>query len=214
MKRATLFQIVREGWIVLVALLVAVLVLHALLGWWAAAPLLALLVLAIVFFHDAPRNVPAEPLAIISPVDGVIIHRRECYDAFLDREAVKLSIRVDWLGAYLLRSPVEGTSLELVGEAVDAFDGTASWLRTDEGDEIVLAISEGRMFGARPCQSNYGERIGQGRCCGVRRLARQVDVYLPTHSRVEVELGQHVDAGADVLAKLVHKAAHSCAARG
>src|SRR5699024_911408 len=79
------------------------------------------------------------------------------------------------------------------------------WIRTDEGDDILVAVSHGMTLGARPCQGSYGERVGQGRCCGTRRLARQVDVYMPVHSRVMVELHTRVYAGATVLGKLVHK---------
>jgi len=205
MRRKTLFHIVPEGWAVLIGLTVAALIVNATVGPLWMLPVLALLVLAALYFRDSPRNVPAEPLAVISPVDGTIVHRRECYDAFLDREAIKLSIRVDMLGAYLMRSPVEGTVLELTGEAIDQLDGVASRIRTDEGDDLIMVIRDGSLFGARPCRSSFGERVGQGRCCGQRRLARRVDLYLPVNSRVEVELGDHVRAGACVLAKLVHK---------
>ena len=212
MKRATLFLVAREGWFVLIPLVVLALVLHALVDWWATLPVLLLLVLAILFFRDRPCHVSAEPLAVIAPAGGVITHRRECYDPFLDREAIKVSIHVNLLGAYYLRSPVEGNVLELSGEAAEQFAGTVSWLHTDEGDDVVCAISAGHMFGARPCVGNYGTRIGQGRCCGVRRFARQIDVYLPLYSRVMVEPGQRVTAGASVLAKFVHKAARDCGA--
>lgn len=205
MKRATLFQIPREGWYVLVPLVVLALVLQAVLNWWAALPVLLLLVPAVLFFRDRPCYVAAEPLAVIAPADGVISHRRECYDPFVDREAIRITIRMDWFGAYYFRSPVEGTSLELDGEAVESFRGAVSWLRTDDGDDIVLAASGGPMLGARPCHGNYGERIGQGRCCGMRRLARQIDIYVPVRSRVMVDLNTRVQAGTGVLAKLVHK---------
>ena len=205
MRRKTLFHIVPEGWAVLIGLTVAALIVNATAGAWWVLPLLVALVVAALYFRDSPRNVPAEPLAVIAPVDGTVIHRRECYDAFLDREAIKLSIRVDLLGAYLMRSPVEGTVLELTGDAIEQLDGVASRIRTDEGDDLIMVIRDGSLFGARPCRSNFGERVGQGRCCGQRRLARRVDLYLPVNSRVEVELGDHVRAGACVLAKLVHK---------
>src|SRR5699024_11178544 len=118
----------------------------------------------------------------------VIRHRREGYDPFLDREAIKITIQFDLFGAYYLRSPVEGTALEVSGEGVESFDGVVSWIRTDEGDDIVVAISHGFTLGARPCRGNYGERVGQGRCCGTRRLARQIDVYLPVNSLVLVDM--------------------------
>ncbi len=205
MRRKTLLHLVPEGWAVLVGLAVAFFIVNAAVSFWVASPILVLLVMAGLYFRDSPRNVPAEPLAIIAPVDGKVIHRRECYDPFLDREAIKLSLRVGLLANYLIRSPVEGTVVELSGEAVENLDGCASHIRTDEGDHVVIVIREGRLFGRRPCRSNYGERVGQGRCCGMRRLARRVDLYLPVNSRVEVELGDSVRGGACVLAKLVHK---------
>lgn len=205
MKRATLFQIARGGWYAIIPLVVLVFLLHAAIDWWAALPAALLLIPVVMFFRDRPCYVAAEPLAVIAPMDGAVTHRRECYDPFLDREAIRITIRLSLFGAYYFRSPVEGTTLELSGEAMDAFHGTVSWIRTDEGDDILVAVSRGLTLGARPCRGSYGERVGQGRCCGTRRLARQVDVYMPVHSRVMVELHARVHAGATVLGKLVHK---------
>lgn len=213
MQRKTLFHIVPEGWGVLFALAIVFLIVNTGIGVWAALPVLVLMAVSVLFFRDSPRNVPAEPLSVIAPVDGTVIHRRECYDPYLDREAVKVAIRVNPFGAYLLRSPVEGTVLELAGETVERLGGVASMIRTDEGDELVMAIRYGTLLGARPCRNGYGERVGQGRCCGNRRMARRVELFLPVNSRMEVELGDHVRAGACVLAKLVHKKNGSCRAK-
>lgn len=205
MQRKTLLHIVPEGWSVILGLGVAFIIVNVAVSFWAALVLLVLGVLAGLFFRDAPRSVPGEPLSVISPVDGVIIHRREGYDPYLDREAVKLTVRLDWFGAYILRSPVEGHLLEIPGDAVLEQGGVASWIRTDERDDVVIAIRRGSLFGQRPCRNSYGERLGQGRCCGYRRLARQAELYLPVNSRVDIGLGDHVRAGESVLAKLVHK---------
>src|SRR5699024_8352832 len=177
MKRATLFQIPREGWLVLIPLIGLLLVLAAAFGWRAALPAGVLVMLAVLFFHDRPRYISAEPLAVIAPVDGVVQHRREGYDPFLDREAIKISIRVRLLCAYYLRSPVEGTLKELDGKAELLPAAPASWIRTDEGDDVALVVSAGSLLGARPCLGSYGVRVGQGRSCGIRRLARVMDVY-------------------------------------
>lgn len=205
MRRTTLFQVAHEGWYVLIPLIALIFILHAAIDWWAALPIAVLLVPVVLFFRDRPCHVAAEPLAIIAPMDGHVVHRREGYDPFLDREAIRITIELSLFGAYYFRSPVEGTALELGGEAVESFNGTVSWIRTDEGDDIIIAVSHGLTLGARPCRGDYGDRVGQGRCCGARRLARQVDVYMPAHSRVIVDLHAPVVAGATVLAKLVHK---------
>lgn len=205
MRRKTLLLLVPEGWAVLVILAAAFFIVNAAVGFWAASPVLALMVAGAFYFRDAPRNVPAEPLAVIAPVDGRIVHRRECYDPFLDREAIRLSLQIGVFANYLIRSPVEGTVVEISGDAVEQTRGSVSYIRTDEGDDLVMAVSEGRLFGLRPCRGNFGERVGQGRCCGMRRAARRIDLYLPINSRVEVELGDRVRGGACLLAKLVHK---------
>lgn len=205
MRRATFLQIAREGWPLIALTLVLAYVSVHFYVWWLGVLLLALAGYLVALFHDPSRIVPSEPLAVIVPVDGRVVHRRECYDPFLDREAIRVSIEVGRLGAYLLRSPVEGTVLELPASAWPDFRGAVSWVRTDEGDELILAVPEGAMFGARPCEARYGERVGQGRRCGPRRLARRLDVYLPPNARVEVAVDTRVRAGADVLATLVHK---------
>src|SRR5699024_8018005 len=186
MKRTTLFQIAREGWFAVIPLVALVLVAHALQGWWATLACVLLLALAVPFFHDRPRHVAARPLAIIAPTNGVVLQAHACHDPFLDRPAQKISMRVAWFGGYYLRSPVEGTLLELEGVAVTAISGMPSWIRTDEGDDIVIAVSAGNMLGASPCHGNYGQRVGQGRCCGVKRYARMIDVYLPADTRLMV----------------------------
>lgn len=205
MRNVTFLHIAREGWPVIVLAAVLGGAAYVSLVWWAALPFVLVAGFLAAYFHDGGRHAPAEPLAVVTPVDGRVTHRRECYDPFLDREAVRVSLAVAPFGPYFLRAPVEGTVLEIPADAWPEFAGTASWIRTDEGDDIVVAVSEGAMFGARPCQSRYGERVGQGRRCGMRRLARRVDLYLPAETRVEVALQDSVVAGCSALATLMHK---------
>lgn len=205
MRNVTFLHIVREGWPLIALVVVGGAAAYTQLAWWAALPFAAAAVLLAFFFHDADHHVPAEPFTVVSPVDGRVIHRRECYDPFLDREAVRISVLVDRFGQYFMRAPAEGTVLELPPDAWPEFTGTASWIRTDEGDDLVVTVSQGAMFGARPCRTPYGERVGQSRRCGVRRLARHVDLYLPANTRLEVDIDQRVTAGCSTLATLMHK---------
>lgn len=205
MRNVTFLHIAREGWPLIVLVAAGGVAAYVFSVWWAALPFAAVAALLAIFFHDGDRHAPAEPLAVVAPADGRVVHRRECYDPFLDREAVRVSVRMSPFGQYFLRAPVEGTVLELAPDVWPEFNGTVSWIRTDEGDDVVVAASEGPMFGVRPCRIPYGERVGQGRRCGVRRLARRLDLYLPVNTRLEVAIDQRVAAGCSALATLMHK---------
>jgi phosphatidylserine decarboxylase len=204
-SNVTFLHIAREGWPPIALTAAAGAAAYTLGVWWAALPFVAVVAGLAFFFHDGDRHAPAEPFAVVTPVDGRVVRRRECHDPFLDRDAVRISVRVARFGQYFLRAPVEGTVLELTPDVWPEFTGTASWIRTDEGDDLVIAVSEGVMFGARPCQTPYGERVGQGRRCGARRLARCLDLYLPVNTRFEADIGQRVAAGCSTLATLMHK---------
>jgi phosphatidylserine decarboxylase len=80
----------------------------------------------------------------------------------------------------------------------------AFWIRTDEGDDITVAIA--RSFFGGPISFSYhtGERVGHGRRIGFAMLGSIVSVYAAENTRVEVVVGQRV-AGADtVVATLTH----------
>lgn len=203
--RARFLRVAGEGWPFVSLVLIAGCVCAYLLGPLWLLPFLVLIAGLSAFFHDRKRPVPPGSLAVTAPVDGSVVHRRECYDPFLDREAIRLTFDVAFLGTYLFRSPVAGTVLELPASACPDFAGPVSWIRTNNGDEVVMTVSEGIMFGTPPCQAPFGERVGQGRPCGQRRLAQQLDLYLPKNSRVEVIQDDQVRAGMDIIARFVRK---------
>lgn len=205
MRRARFLRIARDGWPFLgLTALVGCILAVTLSPWWALPFLLLACVLA-AFFHDQMRSVPPGSFTVTAPVDGEVVHRRECYDPFLDRQAIRLTLEVTLFGVYLVRAPVAGTVRELPPSACSEFAVPVSWFRTKDGHDVVMAVSEGALFGAQPCQAPFGERVGQGRPCGQRRLAQRLDIYLPATCRIEVIQGDTVRAGADVIARFVRK---------
>ena len=195
-----ILRIAAEGWVFLLAL--ALLALWAALGecWFCLGLSLVLFAAAAVFFQDAPRRTVAKPSGILAPSDGVVSYRRECHDSYLSREAIRIGITVPFFSNYLLRAPVEGEVT-----AIEGAPRKVSCIRTDEGDTILIVASRGWLLGARPVWAEFGDRIGQGRICGARRLSRVIDVYLPADCRVEVQLGQTLRCGESVLATLLRR---------
>jgi phosphatidylserine decarboxylase len=173
---------------------------------WAALPA-ALLVYLFFVFRDPRRAIPAAPLGVFSPVDGVVVEIGVCASSIDNSEAHKIVVRIDSLGTYTARSPIEGKIMDFSGALVKNEQNIVArglWVRTDEGDDVVLRF-HGYRFGLAPrAILRYGERVGQGQRFAYLRLTRYAEVQLPINGRVLVTAGQRVSAGSDVIAKLPH----------
>ena len=177
------YGIAGEGWLV-VLLLVAVTALLASRTPHAAALLPGLLcVLAIAKFRDPDRDVPSDPLGVLSPVDGRVVGIGQ------DGDDRRVLLRVGLFSPYMLRCPVEGRILE---------SGHGLRIRTDEGEEVGMRISGPRWLPSAAVVG-YGERIGQGQRCGLLRMARIVEIRLPRDATILVERGAALRAGETVL---------------
>ncbi len=156
-------------------------------------------------FRDPRRTIPAAPLGVVSPVDGRVTAVDVVDRGVLQGEAHRIFIRIDFLGTYTARSPVEGIVKDLNalprGKVAD-YRTNALWVQTDEGDDVVLQF-QGYRFGLPPAALvRYGDRIGQGQRCAYLRLTRLAEVHLPIASRVLVKAGQRVTAGVDIIGRL------------
>lgn len=180
--------------------------------WYASGPLYALipfaaLVFCCLIFRDPRRGVVAEPLGVVSPVDGKVVEVGITEQGLLADKAHKIVIRVNCFGTYTARCPVEGKVMDLNCELDSgsfASETNALWLKSDEDDDIVLQFY-GYRFGIVPrAIVDYGERVGQGHRCAYLRLTRFAELQLPVAARVLVTEGQRVRAGTFVLAELQH----------
>ncbi len=171
--------------------------------WFAAS--IAILVLLFLVFRDPRRRIPAVPDGVLSPVDGRVTAVAVAETGVLQGRAHRIVIRINSLGTYTARSPVEGKVMDLKPVAAETggdYQTNALWLQTDEGEDVVLQF-DGYRFGLAPQSlTRYGERLGQGTRCAYLRLTRLAELHLPIDCKVQVEPGQRVVAGKDVLATL------------
>lgn len=160
-----------------------------------------------LLFRDPRRTVPSAPLGVVSPVDGTVLAVDTVDKGVLQGEAHRIRIAIDSFGTYTSRAPVEGKIMDLHAAAADSavdYETNALWLRTDEGDDVVLQFT-GYRFGLAPrAIVQYGARVGQGQRCAYLRLTCCAEVHLPKSSTVLVEPGDTVVAGSDLIAKLLH----------
>ncbi|OGI49488.1 MAG: phosphatidylserine decarboxylase [Candidatus Muproteobacteria bacterium RIFCSPHIGHO2_12_FULL_60_33] len=202
----------REGrWHMLLAAGVAAAV-HYLAGVAWAAPFWILLVFILQFFRDPPRSIPDTPDAVICPADGKVIALGEVEDPYLTRPARRVSIFMNVFNVHSNRSPVAGKIMERwysAGKFVNAVLDKASldnernalWIRTDDGQDIVVVQVAGLLARRILCYVHPGARIARGERYGFIRFGSRVDVYLPRNAQFEVSLGDKVKGAADVIAR-------------
>ena len=201
----------REGF-----LIVSVTALVAVGAFYQDAILVAVVFLVVsgglvYLFREPQREIPSLPLALVSPADGQVKAIGPVKDPWLEREAISIQIQTSLLGPYTLRSPTEGKlvkawySITNNGHAeVGSGDGRVFWIQTDEQDDVVTVIQATGAALRLRCYVNPGERIGQGARCGFLYFGGMINVLVPPNSRIDVEVGDPVLAGTDVVATLRH----------
>ncbi|MGD2074904.1 MAG: phosphatidylserine decarboxylase [Gammaproteobacteria bacterium] len=195
----------RVGWIPFAICLAAGVFVVNTLGWVWSIPFWLGCAAIVYLFRDPRREIPASPLAVLSPADGVVTSIEEVSDRYLGRRAILMVINMSRTGVFSTRSPVEGKVLEPRNSGDGENRPHGVWLQTDEGDNLVMVMHRGPLRNVPHCYVRVGERVGQGQRCGHVPMGGVVEVYLPPNSRVLVTPGSQLKAGSDVIATLVHK---------
>jgi phosphatidylserine decarboxylase len=203
--------IAREGWPFLaISVVVSLLVLFFLgLAWSLPFWVIALFVLQ--FFRDPPREVPADPQAVLSPADGRIVAVEKVRDPYLDREALKISVFMNVFNVHSNRSPVDGTVKQrwyhagsFLNAALDKAslenERNALWLQTAAGQDVTCVQIAGLVARRILCYVDQGAVLERGQRYGFIRFGSRVDLYLPVGAQPKAALGDKVYATESVLA--------------
>lgn len=208
----------RAAWPVLAPALLLAIALHFAASPAAALPAWLMTLLLFYLFRDPDRIVPPSPLAVVSPVDGRVMAVEQAVDPFHGGPATRIVLEMSWLGTYVTRSPVEGDVMEFwyvpPGGAAPAGETHAAskkdyayfamWLRTDERDDVTLALSGSLLRHRVSCPISVGSRIGQGQRCGSVRFPVRVEMFVPPRARIVVTAGERVRSGSHILATFIH----------
>lgn len=196
-------MVAREGWPWLAIAIIAAFLIYWKWGFYWTMPMLLLVVLLYLLFRDPLRAVPPSPLAVLAPVDGHVTEIATSRDEILPGNWTRITIRADSLGAYTVRSPIEGTVYDIREQSRTRRSGRktgALWIRSEDQYDVVL-LFPGRHGRFRPkAFVQYGERVGHGQRFAYLRLARRAVVFMPDSANIEVSVGDYVLAGSGILA--------------
>jgi phosphatidylserine decarboxylase len=199
--------IAREGWFYLGVTIGFAVILYF-FYWILAVPALLAIVWLVIVFRDPPRTIPSNPLAIVSPVDGKVLSVDQVYDAYTKRRALRIIIKMRWFDVYSLRSPTEGKIVKAWHPDTGNKENSpiaVLWIQTDEKDNVVTSILGGFWLWKPVCETQSGERVGQGQRCGFMRFGNKVELMLPNSAIAKVKTSDKVVSGESVVANLIHE---------
>jgi phosphatidylserine decarboxylase len=203
--------IAREGWPYLAGSLVVSLLATALLGVWSL-PFWMLTLFILQFFRDPVRTAPAGDGLVISPADGRVIKVEAVSDPYLGRDALLVSVFMNVFNVHSNKSPVDGeirARWYSPGKFINAsFDKASSenernalHISTPHGDVVAVQIA-GLVARRILCYVEPGALLVRGQRYGFIRFGSRVDLYLPRAAQTQVSLGQVVQGGKTILARL------------
>ncbi|HSS71830.1 MAG TPA: phosphatidylserine decarboxylase [Casimicrobiaceae bacterium] len=205
--------IAREGWTFLAIALAAALALSWWGPWWLAALAWLAAVFIAQFFRDPARTAPDNPKAVLSPADGRIVFVERSRDAYLDREALKISVFMNVFNVHSNRSPVDGTvkskwyhAGSFLNAALDKAslenERCALHIASAAGVDVTCVQIAGLVARRVLCYVGEGDRLSRGQRYGFIRFGSRVDVYLPASAAPRVAIGDKVYATSSTLAEL------------
>lgn len=204
--------IASEAWPFLFIFLGLAVLAQFLLGSMAFILLLIIFAIFVYLFRDPDRNIPSDPLAVLSPVHGVVTLIEEAEEIRLHSRAKRVQITMRLYDIYSLRAPIEGKVMEQWYSSPDKNESRRHfdfYIKSDEGDNMVTAIRLRDIIRKFHVYMHSGGRVGQGQRCGYIYFGGVVDVFLPLESKINVEVGQYVKSGSSVIAHLIHSEAAS-----
>ena len=205
------FKIHNQGWIYFIScLFISIIV-------FFFSPFFSFLILILTFyiyyfFRDPPRNIPFEDV-IISPADGVITYIGESVSPFdkVDKARyLKISIFLNIFNVHVNRLPTSGLikNIEYIpGKFINATLDKSSLenernivlIQKENKDNIYVIQIAGLIARRIICEIKTNQKAIKGYRFGIIKFGSRVDLYMPSHYKPLVTLGQTVIGGETIM---------------
>jgi phosphatidylserine decarboxylase len=200
----------KEGYKILVTVLVALAVLNMLLAMipgviiWSASVSAVVFFLVLNFFRSPRREGYLHESAIIAPADGKIVVVEEVEEnEVLQGKAIQVSIFMNVFNVHINWYPLSGVIKYFKhhsGRYMSAYlpkastenERTTVAIEHESGKVIVVRQVAGAVARRIVCYAESDGKSFQGKQMGFIKFGSRVDVFFPVGSRVDVKLGQVV----------------------
>ena len=172
---------------------------------------IVILLLILQFFRNPVRNTIINEKHIVSPVDGKIVTIEKVFEKeYFKEDRIQISIFMSPLNVHVTRYPMSGKvnySKYHPGKYLVAWHPKSS-----EKNERTTIVLENKNFGEILYRQiagaiarrivNYAvvdQNVTQGKDAGFIKFGSRVDLFLPVGSNLNIQLGQHVRGGEDII---------------
>jgi len=166
------------------------------------------------FFRNPARNTVLNTNHVIAPADGkvVVIENVEEPEYFKGTRK-QISIFMSPLNVHVNRNPISGVVSYLKyhpGKYLVAWhpksstdnERTTTVIKNDDGEEILFRQIAGAVARRICYYVDTGDTVKQGEEMGFIKFGSRIDVFVPTDSKITVDIDQVTRGGETVLAEL------------
>jgi phosphatidylserine decarboxylase len=213
-QKQTAFPVARPGYPVIFAAAFTTAV-FALLGLTIPAIMaLAVTFFICFFFRDPDRVIPNAQRCVVSPADGKVIKAESCVNPrYYDGECIKVSIFMSVFNVHVNRISFSGIVDKILYHPGKFFSANldkaslknehnAVFITTETGEKICIVQIAGLIARRILCGLQAGDTVVKGRRFGMICFGSRLDVYLPGNMKIDVRVGEKVNAGQSVLGYL------------
>ena len=173
--------------------------------WWLGLPFYILAAFCLYFFRDPERPIPQGPVAV-SPADGRVVAVKT-ESPGLNRISIFLNI----FDVHVNRSPIAGRiagvsyhpgKFLIASREEASIENEQNTVKVDgEGTTVVFRQIAGIIARRIIFYKKAGDNVGKGERVGLIKFGSRTDVLLGPEWDIVVRPGEHVKAGASVIAR-------------
>ena len=183
-------------------------------GWlWLCIPAALVFVFCVNFFRDPDRTIPPGADIVVAAADGVVDAIEVAEESeVLKRPCRRVSIFLNVFDVHVNRAPVAGrvtyvqhhpgTYLDARHPYCHQRNEALTWAFAGERATLVVRQITGAIARRIVPWITLGAAVEKGHRFGMIRFGSRTDIFLPLDAEVLVQLGDRVEGGASVIARL------------
>jgi phosphatidylserine decarboxylase len=180
---------------------------------WPAVLCTLVFIFCANFFRDPDRGIPAGEEVVVAAADGMV----DAIEVVEESEVLKkpcrrVSIFLNVFSVHVNRAPIAGRvtyQKHHPGDYCDARDPychqkneALTWAFANPKATLVVRQITGAIARRIVPWSRVGEAVEKGHRFGMIRFGSRTDIYLPLDAEILVKIGDEVEGGSSILARL------------